>query len=406
MPNIVLNRPHSGQADIYAHASKFDKVDRYVTLACGRRFGKTNLMQTIGCKRVLCDPQPVGWFAPNYKYLKEPYAALQRILQPITVAKNHERFIALANGVRIDFWTMEDINAGRGYKYGLALVDEVGMVNNMAEVWENAISPTLVDLEGSAVFSGTPKGRNYFHNLFQRGLDGVPGWRSFQKPTSSNPVLPASAYDMERLLAEGLPERVYRQEYLAEFIEDAGGVFIGVGDVIDRGRTQNQEPVRGGRYFAGIDLAQTQDWTVVCIFDQGGNQVYFDRFQRLSWELTTSRIETALKLFDATGVVDATGVGQPIFESLRQRGCRVEPFKFTAQSKAGLIESAVAIVQRRDVHLLDIPAQEEELRAFEYEVTKGGNVRMAAPEGMHDDAVIAFALAVSAMSRPALDVFV
>lgn len=393
MPNIVLPKPHAGQMKVY------NSQTRFRVLACGRRWGKTVVESVLAAQTALKDGRPVGWFAPNYKYLTEPYRELKRRLAPVITASNHERFIEVFNSHRIDFWTLEDVDSGRSYKYGRVIVDEAGMVPKLAENWENAILPTLTDYEGDALFGGTPKGRNFFYEMYMRGAEGVDGWESFQMPTSSNPHLPPSAYDQERLLNEGLPERSYRQEYLAEFLDDAGGVFIGVADVIDKGRNMNESAT--GRNFAGVDLAQTQDWTVVTVFDENGRQVYFDRFQRLSWELTVERIYNGLLPYSPIVMIDATGVGAPIYESLaRKDGLQVIPFKFTAPSKAALIESAVATVQRKDIALMDIRQQTEELQAYEYEVTSAGNVRMNAPQGMHDDCVIAVSLAIKAMNRP------
>lgn len=374
-------------------------------MSCGRRFGKTNLMQSLSAEKLIRDQLPVGWFAPNYKYLGEPYRELVRRLAPIIVGKNHERFIALANGVRLDFWTLEDDDAGRGFKYGRVIIDEGGMVKDLMDKFEKAIRPTLTDYSGDVVVGGTPKGRNGFYQMYANGIGGVEGWESFNKPTSANPYLPKEEYDQEVLLNQGYPERAYRQEYLAEFLDDAGGVFIGVHDVIDKGRSQNEAPLPGVRYFCGIDLAQSQDFTVISIFDQGGRQVYFDRFQRLSWELTIQRLIIAISEYGATGFVDATGVGAPIYEALVAAGVDIMPFQFTAQSKGGLIERAVATVQRKDIRLMDILIQTDELKAYEYEVTKSGNVRMNAPEGMHDDCVIAVALAINAMAVPKFNVF-
>lgn len=400
---IELPRPHSGQFEVYRSDA------RYRVLACGRRWGKTVLMQVLAAQKVVRDGQPVGWFAPNYKYLTEPFRELKRRLGPLVVASNHERFLEIQSEHgrnRIDFWTLEDVDSGRGYKYGRVIIDEAGMVPKLGESWENAIRATLTDFSGDALFGGTPKGRNFFHEIYQRADEEKPGWASFQKPTSTNPHLPPAEYDQDRLLSEGLPERSYRQEYLAEFIDDAGGVFIGVSDCVDHGRKENEPPKPGRKYFAGLDLAQAHDYTVLVIFDDEGRQVYIDRFNKLSWSLTVSRVAEAIKRYGAITMVDATGVGQPIFESLRSEGCDVRPFKFTSLSKPPLIEHAVAVVQRQDIRLMDNRVQNDEIKAYEYEVTKSGNVRMNAPEGMHDDCVIAVCLAVHALRRPSLAVFV
>lgn len=382
----------------------YNSSARFKVLACGRRWGKTVIESVLAAETAIRYGKPVGWFAPNYKYLGEPFRELKRRLAPVVTASNHERFIEVFGKVRIDFWTLEDEDPGRGFKYGRAVIDEAGMVKDLGERWDNAIRPTLTDFGGDAIFGGTPKGRNYFHELYRRGLDKVDGWESFQMPTSTNPILDPIEYDRDYLLGQGYPERSYLQEYCAEFLDDAGGVFIGVSEAIDKDRAANEDPVEGKTYRAGVDLAQTQDWTVVAIFDQDGRQVYFDRFQRLSWEMTTVRVVNALLKYKAITVIDATGVGAPIFEAVRSRGVKVAPFKFTSTSKAALVEHAVAVVQRGDVRLMDIREQTEELKAFEYEVTRSGNVRMNAPEGMHDDCVIAVCLAINGLRRPSVGV--
>lgn len=402
MIQIRLPRPHAGQYPILTDKHRFKVV------ACGRRFGKTIEEMIEAAETTIRDGLPVGWFVPNYKYMKEPWKEITNRFAPAIASKNKsDRVIELRNGGRIDFWTLDNDDPGRSYKYAKAIVDEAGMVPNLGELWNDAILPTLTDYSGRAVFGGTPKGRNFFCEIFNRGNnpDEYSEWKSFHAPTSANPYLPKLAYDRDYLLSQGLPDRSYRQEFLAEFIDDAGGVFIGVDMIIDKGRAVNEPPVAGKRYFCGIDLAQSQDFTVISIFDQDGRQVYFDRFQRLSWELTIQRLIIAISEYGATGFVDATGVGAPIYEALVAAGVDIMPFQFTAQSKGGLIERAVATVQRKDIQLMDILIQTDELKAYEYEVTKSGNVRMNAPEGMHDDCVIAVALAINAMAVPKFNVF-
>lgn len=396
MADILLPKPHTAQKPIRASKARFR------VLACGRRFGKTVTGMLDAAEMVLRCGLPYGWFAPSYKYLTEPYRELKWRLAPVITGFTHNQYLEIMGRVRIDFWTLEDANAGRGFKYGGVGVDEAAMVPNLMEIWHEAIRPTLADLEGRAMFMSSPKGNNGFGKLFQHGLNGTAGWESFHMPTSANPHIPPAEYDREILLNGGMPERVYRQEYLAEFLDDAGGVFIGVDDVVQKGAAVSEMVLPVGRSFAGIDLAQTTDFTVITILDAQGNQIYFDRFNKLSWNATVERVANAIAMHKATALVDATGVGSPIYEALRDRGLAVDPFVFTAQSKAALIENAAATVQRKDVSLLDIPIQTSELKSYEYQVSKSGTVKLGAPEGLHDDCVIALALAIRAMERPRL----
>jgi len=98
-------------------------------------------------------------------------------------------------------------------------------------------------------------------------------------------------------------------------------------------------------------------------------------------------------------MVDSTGVGDPIFEQLRMGGIPVEGFKITAQSKEALINKLAIAIEHQELTLMDIPEQTNELIAYEYDVTPSGHVTMNAPSGMHDDIVIALALANIKLTR-------
>jgi hypothetical protein len=187
---------------------------------------------------------------------------------------------------------------------------------------------------------------------------------------------------------------VFRQEYLAEFLDEAGGVFRRVSESIDRGRTSNL--VKGDskeQYSAGLDLARLEDFTVITIVDSTGKQVYFERFNQISWERQIGAVVAAVKPFNAVVYVDSTGVGDPIFERLLNAGVQAQPYQFTNASKGRLIDQLAMQLEQGKLRLMDIPEQENELVAYAYELTAARNVRMGAPEGMHDDTVIALALA-------------
>jgi hypothetical protein len=110
-----------------------------------------------------------------------------------------------------------------------------------------------------------------------------------------------------------------------------------------------------------------------------------------------NRIRAATSRYnEAQVLVDSTGAGEPIFEALRHAGCYVRPYQFTARSKSALIDALALLFEQRQIV---IPKKEiwpegiEELEAFEYSITDAGSVRTSAPYGVHDDCVIALALA-------------
>jgi predicted phage terminase large subunit-like protein len=167
---------------------------------------------------------PAGWFAPNYKYLDEPWRELNRILKPVITKSNaSDKVIELITGGRIDFWTLEDQDAGRSRKYKAVVVDEAAMVPALREIWRQAIRPTLADYRGEAWFLSSPKGiGNPFHEFFEQGKsDEYPDWASWIMPTATNPHIKPEEIEAARKDLEAFP-LIFQQEWLGEFIKDSG----------------------------------------------------------------------------------------------------------------------------------------------------------------------------------------
>jgi phage FluMu gp28-like protein len=311
------------------------------------------------------------------------------------IVRESERKAELPGGGWFQVRSADQPDSLRGEGLNRVVMDECAFIAEAA--WSEAIRPALSDRKGDALFISTPKGHNWFWRHWTKGEAGEPGWQSWRFPSLSNPFLDPAEIESAR---SDLPERVFDQEYLAEFLDDAGGVFRGVRGAIDAGR-RGPEPRGGERaYVAGVDLAKYEDFTVVSVLEVNGSvrdgsarQVYVDRFNRMDWPLVVGRVKAACDRYDAAALVDSTGVGDPIFEQLRKAGVRARPYLFTNASKEDLINNLSLMFERGRIRLLDDPTQTAELTAFQYELTPSRNVRMGAPQGMHDDTVIALALA-------------
>lgn len=382
---IRLPRPHAGQKKILASTKRFNVV------ACGRRFGKSILGENRISKPAL-GGHPCGWFAPNFKYLVEAWADLNRILAPVIARKDsQQKRIELVTGGVIEFWSLEDPDAGRSRKYKHVVIDEAAKARHLRYAWTHAIRATLADLRGTADLLSTPRGMDFFAECFAWGQDPLnEEWSSWQMPTSTNPHIPPDEIEH---LGKHLPERVYRQEILAEFLDDAGGVFRGVSDAVDVGRSDSIGAEPGLGYTIGVDLARVEDFTVVTVMDSKGRQVYHERFNQISWERQIAAIVNVGQEYRGRVYVDSTGVGDPIFERLRKAGLNVVGYQLTSSSKESLIDNLAMCIEQGRVRLMDLPVQTNELKAYEYQLTPSRNVKMSAPEGMHDDCVVALALA-------------
>ena len=301
----------------------------------------------------------------------------------ITNVDKQEGRIELVTGGVIDFWTLHDNpNAGRGRKYKRVVIDEAAIVRGLQDAWTGAIRPTLTDLKGDAWFLSTPKGHNYFHKLWLRGQGDDPDWKSWRMGTVENPHISDSEVAAAR---RDMPEAVFEQEYLGIPADDAGNPF-GLSHIAACiGELSPDPPVA-----FGVDLAKSVDWTVVLGLDAQGRVCVFERWQRVPWGETTERV---LDIVGSVGTLaDSTGVGDPIVEELARTSPNIEGFKFTSESKQRIMEGLSAAIQGETIQYPagDISA---ELETFEYVMRPGGGVRYSAPEGMHDDTVIAKALA-------------
>jgi hypothetical protein len=359
-------------------------------LACGRRWGKTRLGSAL-CLETAINGGAAWWVAPTYKVAAVGWRQLKGLAAQLDGARVNlqERKVELPAGGWMQVRSADDPDSLRGEGLNRVVMDECAFIAESA--WTEAIRPALSDRKGDALFISTPKGQNWFWRLFAKGQRGDdPAWRSWRFASVSNPFLDAAEVEAAR---HDLPERVFQQEYLAEFIEDAGGVFRGISAAVDAGRTANDEPEAGRHYTLGVDLARVEDFTVLTVLDDAGRQVYHDRFNQISWERQVGAIVHVGQHYDATVYMDSTGVGDPIFEQVRKALPRVVPYGFTNTSKERLIDNLAVAIEQGKARLLDLPTQTSELQAYQYELTASRNVRMNAPEGMHDDCVIGLALA-------------
>lgn len=383
---------HTAQQRIINEAARFN------VLACGRRFGKS----TLGLGQLIppaLEGMPVAYFAPTYKMMSDFWRDTERTVRPVVTRANaSEHRLELMTGGIIDMWSLDVPDVARGRKYRRAIVDEAAMVAGLGEAWQSVIRPTLADYEGDAWFLSTPRGMNYFRTIYGYGQDPMrPEWASWQKPTSANPYIKPSEIEAMR---HDLPERRFAQEVEAMFLDDGGGVFRRVRDALRA--TPQHEPIEGHQYVMGVDLARRVDYTVLSVIDMTTReQVWLDRFNQIDWSLQVGRITAAAQRFGVVQVlVDQTGVGDPIVEQLRRELPGIVGFVFTNTSKAQIVEGLALAFERSELAILDDPVQTAELQAYESERLPSGLVRYNAPEGEHDDCVMALALSWQGAAQP------
>lgn len=383
MKKIKLYTPHSGQKQL--HRSKA----RFRVATCGRRWGKTYACVNEIIKFAWENPKTVNWWiAPVYGQTMIAYRLLTRNFNKAIKEKSKtEKRVQLTNKATIEFKSSDNFDALRGEGVSFMVLDEAAMINR--EAWEAALRPTLSDTGGNAIFVSTPKGRNWFFELHSRGQDDAyKEYESFKFPTESNPYIEAKEIEEAR---STLPLDVFRQEYEAEFLEDSAGVFRGISKCI---KGDFEEPKHNRNYVIGWDPAKHQDFSVMFVVDtERRHVVAYDRFNQVDYTIQLSRLENLAKKYNAKVLMDSTGVGDPLLEQVKKKGVKVEGFQFSNTSKQQLVEHLAVLVEREEITFPEIRTLINEMQLFQYEITRAGNVKYNAPEGYHDDCVMALGLA-------------
>ena len=379
---VSLPELHENQQKVISEAERFNVLD------CGRRWGKSVLATNL-ISETSINGDPAGYFAPTYKLLEGTYKETKDILDPLIKRKHDNQFIELITGGLIEFWSLDNPNAGRSRKYKRSVIDEAAFVKYLWEAWTQAIRPTLTDLKGDAWLLSTPRGKNDFYKLYQRGVSGEPGWKSWQMPTHTNPYIDKNELEDAKL---DLPESAYNQEYLALFSDNVANPF-GIEFIKKCLKPLSKE----SPLVFGVDLAKSVDWTVVIGLDKNGDVCLFERWQS-DWGQTKNRIKQLVGSKPA--LIDSTGVGDPIFEDLSKSCSGLEKFVFTSPSKQKIMEGLASAIQNSKVSVIQ-GIMYDELESFEYIYGRMG-VKYSAPDGLHDDCVCALALAYQKLSdKPA-----
>lgn len=355
----------------------------------GRRWGKTTMAGACAVAWAAAGGS-VAWVVPTYKNARPPWrfaeAAVAQVAKRLRINRT-ERLIEFPNNGRLSVYTADNPVGILGEAFDAVIVDEAARISE--EVWTDAIQPTLADRDGIAMLISTPKGRNWFWREWQRGLD-TPGYASFQAPTSDNPM--PTIRRAAEMAQHRVSERTYRQEWLAEFVEDGGGVFRNVRAAIRPAPT-------GGRAVMGIDWGRDNDYTVIAVQDaETGHMLECQRFTGVHAEAQAGRIVALYERWKPEALIaERNSMGSPMIDLLfYHHGLPVQPFTTTQQSKTRIIDALALAFERGKVGILDLPWLIAELEAYQMlRTTVLGLPAYGAPEGMHDDGVMALALAWS-----------
>ena len=336
----------------------------------------------------------VAWVAPTYKNSRPMWRWLEGVTLPLqrhgVQISRAERHITFPNGGGVGVFSADNPVGIRGEAFHLVVVDEAARVSE--ETYQDAIRPTLADFDGDLMLISTPAGRNWFHAEYQRAVsDGIEA-HAWHAATEANPIPNIQkAFVRAR---ETLPTRSFQQEWLAEFVAD-GAVFRNVRACATAAH-DTPEQHAGHNVVFGVDWAAKVDFTVIVAFCADCRRmVEMDRFNQVAWAIQRGRLSAMRDRWQPYSIIaESNSIGGPNIEALQGDGLPVVAFETTATSKPPLIQSLVLAFERGELRILPDDTLIGELESYEERRNATtGRPSYSAPEGMHDDTVMALALA-------------
>lgn len=365
----------------------YQSKDRIVCIKAGRRTGKTyNFALWLIQQADTYENSPCLWIDTKQANIDK---YVDRYFKPLLVKMNHWQFcdwnaqkkiLKMKRGSYIDFGSAERPEMLEGFGYKFAVLNEAGIILKKKTLWENTIYPMIKNAQVRII--GTPKGKNTFETLYR------------QYPHYSFTAYDSPYWTEDEInQAKGtMTAEAFSQEIMADFIEGAGAVFRNIYENVSGQLLE--APINGSRYALSADLAKHTDFTVILIGDLDTKQVvYHERFNQIDWGLQKSRIIEAYNRFNCVnGIIDATGVGDGVFDDLINAGLNIEGFKFTATTKQELVSNLSIAMDNKTISYPNIETLTDELSLYAYEQRANGQFSYSAPEGFHDDEVMALAL--------------
>jgi len=314
--------------------------------------------------------------------------------------------VEFPNGSRI-FSVPANPDTVRGFSADLLILDEFAFVQHDDELWK-AVFPMITRRKQSKLaITSTPKGKNnMFYKLWTEAQKDPLWYR--QKTDIYDALRQGLEIDIDALKRGIRNEEAWRQEYLCEFVDEAGALLpysliqsceLRPEEVL----VENLKEIKGDIYV-GIDVARRRDLTVISVLEKLGDVLYLRKLELL-YNLPFNQQLSIADHFTAYArkvAIDETGLGMQMAEELQRRWgeTKVVRVYFTAKTKEELAERLKRKFQDK---LIRIPANEElreDLHSVQKTITPSGNVRYEGQtRDSHADRFWSLALSVYAADR-------
>jgi len=402
---------------------------RYKVLEWGRRGGK-NIIACIERIEYLRKPWEYDWGRDNpangttwwvgpsydqankYGFDKLESAVPDEWIEYRKYTKPRE--LGFVNGWTVEFRTFDKPETLQGAGVDDMVIDEADYMPN--SLWYDDLEPMLMDNSGRAMFISKPvRPRSYFRKLADRGKSSNWSDNFYSHATSAdNPFIDEDPMDKRGTM----PEAKFKQQYLAELVDDGASVFKKLDERLFTGEYSMRGELTGSGhnvtgevwrpvaqctppYVVAADFARSQDFRVTGALDASGQLCYLSRSQNEGWDTIFEDLKRAANDYPGVLVPDASRDNK-IVSDLAAEGINVKPTKFSPKKKRNMYDNLITRVENSELTLPDIDAMDQvyiEMAEMERDVTPSGYTRYNAPSDGYDDCVDMLALAASQLDN-------
>jgi hypothetical protein len=293
--------PHVGQLAVLLASNTY----RFITLVCGRRWGKTELACNKLIRSGWDDPREYRYIAPTYKLAKKiAWRKLKKLLPPEMRRlgshwKNEvELWVENSRGARIQLLGADDPDSLVGEGWKGVVIDETD--DTSFSLWQ-IIRPALADFKGWCWRIGTPEGYYILFEAFIKDKDFQDStyrdinneeikpdndYKSFKFKSMDNPYLDPNEIESMR---KDMTDEMFRQECEASFENYTGLIYkefmllqkelilpavIKDGRVVGFIKDEKEHKLESWwNYYDGIDTGRKTGWLLIAVDDQENEYV-------------------------------------------------------------------------------------------------------------------------------------
>jgi len=399
---IQLYTPHSSQIPVHNACQYFGKdAPFFIFCSAGRQSGKSLASLNQMSRWLLENKSTRGvWISPTESQAVKAFREMGNALSKAGLIKSKRSSAGALELVLINksICQFKSASAGdglRGNTYEWFCIDEAAFIKE--DIWSEVIIPMATTKGRKILVTSTPRGaNNWFAQWFNKASDPKSKIQSFRYTSLDNPH---SNKELIQLFKNSLSPAQYQQEMEARFI-DGANPFDGSSGCFNDNILPLTGPQPGRKYYAGVDVAMSSDFTVICIIDDQGQVCYIDRFNNIPAPAIRERLSKTMRLFNVkTSIIESNNQGAFLISEMKSQGIRnIQEFLTTNQSKSELIDGLISAFANKQISIPgcstgNFRILRDELDAFSLSYTKTGKAKYEASYG-NDDVVMALNFAL------------